>query len=422
MINSFWWFLAGLLPQVFEKIKDVGMEYFLINNYWVQVAVIEYLYIEGSPTKLGSRTYDGRVIDEGVSDCVAEVWESLGPCPRMFTFPNNTFVIASFCREVQDGNSLLRISYPRFFINPDKFIKDALLRYQESRRGSSYTDTERYHSFNTICEEGIQAYASKGGDIILGSPRKILWQPEKHREVGKLSIDELPLSQSQEEAVKEIDKWANSSAWYKERKIPWRRGYLLYGDPGTGKTTFVKALSNRLKSSVYSWDLAAFSNDTFRLLWSRQTANISGVKIYLLEDLDTVFNGRENISCRGRGRGDSKGNSSGLGWECLLSVLDGVETAEGVLLFATTNRPELLDSSFANVVDGKVQVRPGRVDKAVHFGPITRDSIYEVANRILRDEQEAQEIADFMQSATVAEVQEICVKRALTKFWGPPTS
>ena len=43
--------------------------------------------------------------------------------------------------------------------------------------------------------------------------------------------------------------------WYSARGVPYRRGYLLYGNPGCGKTTFTKVLAGRVGSDLYVLDL-----------------------------------------------------------------------------------------------------------------------------------------------------------------------
>ena len=46
-----------------------------------------------------------------------------------------------------------------------------------------------------------------------------------------------------ENVKNDICEFLQSSKWYRERGIPYRRGYLLYGPPGCGKTSFITALA-----------------------------------------------------------------------------------------------------------------------------------------------------------------------------------
>jgi len=41
----------------------------------------------------------------------------------------------------------------------------------------------------------------------------------------------------------DVNNFVNSSEWYASRGIPYRRGYLLYGPPGCGKSSFITALA-----------------------------------------------------------------------------------------------------------------------------------------------------------------------------------
>uniref|UniRef100_A0A6B2LQT6 ATPase AAA-type core domain-containing protein n=1 Tax=Arcella intermedia TaxID=1963864 RepID=A0A6B2LQT6_9EUKA len=49
-----------------------------------------------------------------------------------------------------------------------------------------------------------------------------------------------------EELYKDVVDFLNNSDWYSTRGIPYRRGYLLYGPPGCGKSSFVQALAGHL--------------------------------------------------------------------------------------------------------------------------------------------------------------------------------
>ena len=53
-----------------------------------------------------------------------------------------------------------------------------------------------------------------------------------------------------EVVVDEAKRWLASEKWYREKKIPWRRGFLLYGRPGTGKTSLVRAMSQDMDLPV----------------------------------------------------------------------------------------------------------------------------------------------------------------------------
>jgi len=171
-----------------------------------------------------------------------------------------------------------------------------------------------------------------------------------------------------------------SEKWYADRGIPFRRGYLLHGVPGSGKTSLIHALAGELMLDIYVVSLSAsWINDaTLTSLMGRVPARC----ILLLEDLDAAFTRSTSRDEKSTGTpsaankdqttnstlnsnsnnnnnsNDAMSDTNTLSLSGLLNSLDGVAAAEGRLLFATTNHLERLDPALS---------RPGRLDVWIEF-------------------------------------------------------
>jgi chaperone BCS1 len=154
-----------------------------------------------------------------------------------------------------------------------------------------------------------------------------------------------------------------SSQWYTDRGIPYRRGYLLYGPPGSGKSSFIQALASELSYNICMLSLSelGLTDDRLNLLLATAPAR----SIILLEDVDACFVSREeqpsNIPKHNYG-----GHRPNVTFSGLLNALDGVAAAEGRILFMTTNHIQRLDSAL---------IRPGRVDLKVPLAWATKSQI-----------------------------------------------
>jgi len=141
--------------------------------------------------------------------------------------------------------------------------------------------------------------------------------------------------------------------WYLNRGIPYRRSYLLYGPPGCGKSSIVKAIAGELNHDICVFSLSnKLTDDGLTELFNTAPTN----SVILLEDIDAVFKSRENegASTRETNLAFEGCSQSALTFMGLLNALDGVASAEdGQLVFMTTNYPDRLDPAL---------IRPGRVD------------------------------------------------------------
>jgi len=162
----------------------------------------------------------------------------------------------------------------------------------------------------------------------------------------------------------------SSAEWYQDVGIPYRRGYLLYGPPGCGKTSFCQALAGALKLDVCMLTLTNKNLDDNGLAESLRDAPSNA--IVLLEDVDAVFKDRTLQSEGGRG--------AGVTFSGLLNALDGVASQEGRLFFMTTNHIERLDPAL---------IRPGRCDIKVEVRRASRTQARKLYARFFGGSPEA---------------------------------
>jgi hypothetical protein len=134
--------------------------------------------------------------------------------------------------------------------------------------------------------------------------------------------------------------------WFREKRLPFRRGYLLHGPPGNGKTTAIRAMMSSRGLTAYTlrfFDSRIDDNDLDSLF---ERALDNRPSIVLFEDLDRAF----------PKTGETRSNIS---LQQLLNSLDGVGSGEGIVVVATANEPAILDPAILR--------RPGRFDRVVHF-------------------------------------------------------
>ena len=205
---------------------------------------------------------------------------------------------------------------------------------------------------------------------VIGTDWRPFGHPRQRRPVSSVVLD----TGVSETVLTDVKDFMTSQDWYKERGIPYRRGYLLHGPPGCGKTSFITALAGELEYSICVLNLSDRSMSDDRL--SHRLADAPENSIILLEDIDAAFVSREDS----KHLEEAYKGLNRLTFSGLLNAIDGVTSTEGRILFMTTNYIERLDPAL---------IRPGRVDIIQYIGYCSQQQLKQMFSRFYPMENDA---------------------------------
>ncbi len=212
------------------------------------------------------------------------------------------------------------------------------------------------HALRTIMDEAMRINEGDGHtEVFVWSNKGCYWQRASKERSRKFSS--IVLRGDQAERIRgDARRFFSANEWYAERGVPWRRGFLFHGPPGTGKSSTVHALAGELGKNIYVVSLNSMENDSSLMIC---IASVPENVILLMEDIDAA------LTSKGR-NASGEDTHSGISFAGLLNALDGVAAGSGRLLVMTSNHPERLDP---------VLTRPGRVDVREHFELFGREEI-----------------------------------------------
>ncbi|TVU21550.1 hypothetical protein EJB05_31191, partial [Eragrostis curvula] len=169
------------------------------------------------------------------------------------------------------------------------------------------------------------------------------------------------------EIMDDLDAFRKNQDFYRRTGKPWKRGYLLYGPPGTSKSTMIAAMANHLNYDIYDVELTMVSNNNdLRKLLIQTT----GKSIIVIEDIDCSLDLTGDRAAKKKKKKKTEEEErmalyypderSKVTLSGLLNFIDGLWSAcggERIVVF-TTNHVGTLDPAL---------IRRGRMDMHIEM-------------------------------------------------------
>lgn len=372
---------------------------------------------QATPSKFGKRTYGYVAIASKArefSDVLFEYWFSgrvvwLGRWPLLMGMTSNSASANQAPGTTNGASARVSVCAIRGTIDIEYLLHEAIKLVANKRRGNASRYHIRLHYGQQQRRAASSGLGQARGATAGGPPYTSQFEGRCYELPGvwkslsgigeqavvntaNLTLADLVLDAEAQSAVQLIRAWRGNEDWYKARSIAWQLGICLYGEPGNGKSTFIKTVASELKLPVHVLDLTTMDNLDLHEAWT--TAQNTAPAVVVIEDFHSVF------------IGDKPVGSTGVTMDALLQHFSGLDGTDGLLLFVTTNVIEHMSPAL---------LRPGRLDLHVEMRAPDDAGRTKLATRVLRDQPELIEgIVRDSAGFSCVKVQQMCTELALS--------
>ena len=194
--------------------------------------------------------------------------------------------------------------------------------------------------------------------------RTVHWK-QKVSTSNKTIKNTIPSQSVKENFYDDLTRFMESEDIYKSRGISYKRGYLLYGIPGSGKSSMVSAIANEWGFPVFKMDMSVLESNEELTRAENIIYDYIGPfdpHIVLIEDFDRskVF----DIDYDGISK-------SQITMDCILNILDGIEQTFGRIVVVTAN-------NIFNMKRNNALIRPGRIDRMIQIDYCDKQQIIDI--------------------------------------------
>lgn len=236
---------------------------------------------------------------------------------------------------------------PSVVSTPEKSIQQTMSEKQKSEKFPS-----RYICLPNNCF----TYAPETTDVLPAGVYSSFYDRNQDAYMPKkisTSHDEcVHTNETTKKLIDQIETFWSSEEEYAKNKIMHKRGFLLVGKPGCGKTSIINTVCEHAIAQgaiVFIPDFKLEGMDARSCLTAIKTVEPNKKIVMILEDFESFI-------------GDGCCSTLSSKW---LNIMDGTDTVNNIIFLATSNYPEKIDTRFTT--------RPSRFDTIYTISPPTSD-------------------------------------------------